>query len=385
MVTYYLPRQLENGRYSVLDTDGIDCIKKAKNDGLSIYLIRTAFENGSALRFKNDKWKQVDESFYFNHTQSKPVNETSTVTEEISETQDISNFIHNESWGMKPAELFIDKLKWKYIIRSVIRSQNVLITGPTGSGKTMLVNWVAKALDRPIHTFNLGSTQDPRSTLIGNTHFDPSKGTYFSQSTFVSAIQEPNSIILLDELSRANPEAFNILMSVLDPNQRYLRVDEQADTPTIKVHPTVTFIATANIGTEYSSTRVIDRALEDRFVTINMDYLDKESEFKLLKKLFPNLSEDNLEFVSNAVSLIREDVSKEEGTLDRNLSTRHSIEMASLLHDGFSVQEVLEIVVFPNYSNEGGLDSELTYVKQLLQSILGSTSANEPIPEVTPF
>lgn len=382
MCNFYLPTQKENGRYIVQDQNGDNVIKSAKDKGLNLYFIRTAVEQGKALKFENGEWSRVDSSFFFEHSQSQPTTSTSQVEEDPSETGDISDFIHNKSWSMKPSELFIDKVKWKYLVRSVIRSQNVLISGPTGSGKTVMVNWLAKALDRPISTFNLGATQDPRSTLIGNTHFDTSRGTYFSQSTFVKAIQEPNSIILLDELSRANPEAFNILMSVLDPNQRYLRIDEQSDTPIVKVHPTVTFIATANIGTEYSSTRVIDRALQDRFVSIKMDYLDEKSEFKLLSKLFPNLSTSNVTFVSKLVSLIREDVSKDEGMLERNLSTRHSIEMASLLHDGFSIEEVLDIVVFPNYSSEGGLESEITYVKQLLQSIVTDKSSDEPIPSV---
>jgi MoxR-like ATPase len=76
---------------------------------------------------------------------------------------------------------------------------------------------------------------------------------------------------LLDELSRAHPEAWNILMTVLDEGQRYLSLDEDVDSPTIMVASNVSFIATANIGTEYTSTRVLDRALMDRFEIIEVD------------------------------------------------------------------------------------------------------------------
>ncbi|NCX06127.1 MAG: hypothetical protein EBW68_10165, partial [Actinobacteria bacterium] len=98
----------------------------------------------------------------------------------------------------------------------------------------------------------------PRGTLIGNTHFSKDAGTYFNESAFVKAIQTPNTVILLDEVSRAHPEAWNILMTVLDPGQRYLRLDEAINSPTIKVHPTCAFIGTANIGSEYTSVRVSD-------------------------------------------------------------------------------------------------------------------------------
>ena len=110
-----------------------------------------------------------------------------------------------------------------------------MITGPAGCVRlSQLPPW---PMQWNVHssTFNLGATQDPRSTLIGNTHFNKDSGTYFANSTFINAIQTENAVILLDELSRAHPEAWNILMTILDEKQRYLRIDESPDTPVIKV------------------------------------------------------------------------------------------------------------------------------------------------------
>jgi nitric oxide reductase NorQ protein len=87
-------------------------------------------------------------------------------------------------------------------------------------------------------------------------------------------------------LSRAHPEAWNILMTVLDEGQRYLRLDEDINSPTIRVASGVSFIATANIGTEYTSTRVLDRALMDRFEIIEVDILSLSQEEDLLTKRF---------------------------------------------------------------------------------------------------
>ena len=139
----------------------------------------------------------------------------------------------------------------------------------------------------------MGSTQDPRATLIGNVHFEKSKGTYFSESLFVKAIQTPNAVILLDELSRAHPDAWNILMTVLDQGQRYLRLDEQDGQATINVAEGVTFVATANIGNEYTSTRVMDKALMDRFTIVEMDVLDTSQELELLQYMFPHVDVDH--------------------------------------------------------------------------------------------
>ena len=380
---YYKPYQTETGRYMLESPTG-ETYKRTGTDqpSPSPITLQKAVEGGMALEWKNNRWRRVEMEMFFTHTKSNPTNELRKPLEVSQETEEIKQFIHTESYGLKPKNLVLDELRWKYAVRSVIRSQNVLVCGPTGSGKTMMVKWLAESLSRPLHIFNLGSTQDPRATLIGNTHFDSKKGTFFSESPFIEAIQQPNSIILLDELSRANPEAFNILMSVLDPNQRYLRIDESVNSPIINVHPTVTFIGTANVGMEYTSTRVIDRALQDRFVTIQMDYLDQQGEVELLSNIFSEVQDTKIKTVAKLVNLVRQDVKSEEGQLERNLSTRHSIEMVSLINDGFTIEEVLEIVVYPNYSNEGGLESELTYVKQLLQSVMDE-SEGDPQPEVS--
>jgi hypothetical protein len=49
------------------------------------------------------------------------------------------------------------------------------------------------------------------------------------------------------------------------------------------------------------------------------------------------------------------------------VSTRASVEMAGLIYDGFDLFEAAEISIFPFFSNDGGVDSERTYVKQLVQ------------------
>jgi len=165
--------------------------------------------------------------------------------------ENVLNFIHSEAAGLKPKMLFMPELKWKYLIRNILRGKNIMMTGAAGCGKTMAAKAAASSIDG-YSTFiiNLGATQDPRTTLIGNTQYDTAKGTVFNQSPFVKAIQTPNTVVVLDEITRAHPEAWNILMTVLDPGQRYLRLDEAADAPTINVADGVSFIASANIGNE---------------------------------------------------------------------------------------------------------------------------------------
>lgn len=293
-----------------------------------------------------------------------------------SEHEVVKKFIH-DSAQLKPEQLIMSDLKWKYLVRSAMRGKNIMMTGPAGTGKTMAAKYLVTALNRPDFYFNLGATQDPRATLIGNTHYNKENGTYFSESLFVKAIQTENAVILLDELSRAHPEAWNILMTVLDLNQRYLRLDEKDGAPTVKVAPGVSFIATANIGNEYTSTRVMDRALQDRFITIEMDQLDEEMEYRLLVMKYPDVLSTDLTSLAAISSQTRKESKAANAKLSIGLSTRAAVEAASLLYDGFTLSEAAEVAIYPFFSEDGGVDSERTFVKQIVQKYCVSAEAKD--------
>jgi midasin (ATPase involved in ribosome maturation) len=333
--------------------------------------LSNAMKNGKYLYKENENssWVQVEN--------------TSSLPEEapVPEGNEVMAFLKT-CVEKRPSDLYMEDLTWKFICRNIYRGRNMLLTGPTGTGKSQTAIAAAKALGRELFYVNLGATQDPRGTLIGNTHFSKEVGTFFNESAFVQAIKTPNTVILLDEISRAHPEAWNILMTVLDPGQRYLRLDEAVGAPTVKVAEGVSFVATANLGAEYTAVRVMDRALMDRFTIAEIPYLTAGQETNLLGQIYPELLMKDALALAEIAEATRREIQSDMPQISTMISTRSVIEMAGLMVDGFSLGEVANVGIYPMYSNEGGLQSERTFVRQIVQKYIPDGTADQLVDDV---
>lgn len=346
--------------------------------------LKGAYESQSWIQKDdaNGRWYRVEPGVAT--TTNKKMKETKKETKQESTPavmDDVMAFL-TTCVDKRPSNLIVQDLTWKFICRSVMRGRNILLTGPTGCGKSQTAFAVAKSLDRPLFYMNLGATQDPRGALIGNTHFSKDSGTFFSESAFVKAIQTENTVVVLDEISRAHPEAWNILMTVLDPNQRYLRLDEAVGTPTIKVADGVSFVGTANIGSEYTATRVMDRALLDRFVIAEIPFLNAPEEKGLIHMSYPELNDQQISDLAEIASSTRQEIRSESAKISTPISTRSVMEMAGLMSDGFTLQECAEVAIYPLYSPDGGMQSERTFIKQLVQKFVPDGTADTLVDAV---
>jgi hypothetical protein len=67
----------------------------------------------------------------------------------------------------------------------------------------------------------------------------------------------------------------------------------------------------------------------------------------------------------------------ESGKLSNGVSTRTSVEMAGLMYDGFGIDEAAEVCVYPQFADDGGMDSERTFIKQLVQKYVSDGSSDD--------
>ena len=115
----------------------------------------------------------------------------------------------------------------------------------------------------------------------------------------------------------------------------------------------------------------------DRFITVEMDVLNDEEELGLLSYMFPHVESDLLKAVAEIAYATRTESKSETGKVSSGVSTRTSVEMAGLMYDGFGLDEAAEVCVYPQYSEDGGMESERTYIKQLVQKYVNDGSDGE--------
>ncbi len=91
-----------------------------------------------------------------------------------------------------------------------------LFSGPTGVGKTEVAKQLASIMGIPIQRFDMSEYMERHSVsrLIGAP---PGYVGYDQGGLLTDAVdQQPHSVLLLDEIEKAHPDLFNILLQVMD-------------------------------------------------------------------------------------------------------------------------------------------------------------------------
>ena len=93
--------------------------------------------------------------------------------------------------------------------------------------------------------------------------------------------------------------------------------------------------------------------------------------------MFPNVDSTIIGNVAKIATLTRTESSSDTARITSGISTRTTVELCGLLYDGFSLEEASEVTIYPQYDSTGGVDSERTFVKQIVQKFCDDGSSDE--------
>ena len=132
-----------------------------------------------------------------------------------------------------------------------------LFAGPTGVGKTELTQQLAKHLDIELLRYDMSEYMERHSVsrLIGA----PPGYVGFDQGGLLTEAvnKHPHSVVLLDEIEKAHPDVFNLLLQVMDNGTLTDNNGRKAD------FRNVILIMTSNVGAEAASRASIGFAVQD--------------------------------------------------------------------------------------------------------------------------
>lgn len=169
-------------------------------------------------------------------------------------------------------------------------NKNILLKGPTGSGKTKLAETLSEEVERPMHQVNCSVDLDTESLLGFKTIQTSEEGQQeivFIDGPVIKAMKQ-GQILYIDEINMAKPETLPILNGVLDYRRQ---ITNPYTGEVIKAAPGFNVIAAINEG--YVGTLPMNEALKNRFIVIEVDYIDGDI-LKTVIKEQSQLQDDNV-------------------------------------------------------------------------------------------
>ncbi|KAB2897340.1 MAG: ATP-dependent Clp protease ATP-binding subunit ClpA [Dokdonella sp.] len=134
---------------------------------------------------------------------------------------------------------------------------NFLLTGPTGVGKTEVTRQLAMQLGIELVRFDMSEYMEPHSVsrLIGA----PPGYVGFDQGGLLTEqiVKHPHCVLLLDEIEKAHPDVYNILLQIMD---RGALTDTNGREANFK---NVILVMTTNVGAQAAARRTIGFVEQD--------------------------------------------------------------------------------------------------------------------------
>jgi len=186
-----------------------------------------------------------------------------------------------------------------------------VFAGPTGVGKTELAKQLAKVMGVGFVRFDMSEYMEAHSVsrLIGA----PPGYVGFDQAGLLTeaVTKNPHAVLLLDEIEKAHPQVFNVLLQVMDHGTLTDNNGRKAD------FRHVVLIMTSNVGAEEMSRRRLGFSDEVRFG-------DSDAAYKrAFSPEFRNRLDAKIDFKALPIEIVESVVHKMVAELEKNLADKH--------------------------------------------------------------
>jgi len=180
-------------------------------------------------------------------------------------------------------DLFID------VITALSIGKNVLLKGPTGSGKTKLAETLSALFEQPMFSINCSVDLDAESLMGFKTlAYEGEKQIIkFIPGPVTNAMKE-GTFLYIDEINMAKPETLPLINGVLDYRRT---VTNPFTNEIITARQGFGVIAAINEG--YIGTVPLNEALKNRFIVIDVPYIEA-AQLKQVIRLNTNLTDETL-------------------------------------------------------------------------------------------
>jgi nitric oxide reductase NorQ protein len=224
----------------------------------------------------------------------------------------------------------------------------VMLTGPTGCGKTRLVEHMGHVLDRPVVTI---SCHDDLTSadLVGR--FTVTGGDVTWNDGPLTRAVKAGAICYMDEVVEARHDSLAVLHSLTD-HRRTLYLDRSGEV----VRAPQTFMLVCSYNPAYrSSLKDLKPSFRQRFVTLSMHYLPAEAEAALITRETGLYAAASLRLVRCATSIRTADASFHI----EPPSTRSLVAAAKLIASGASELQAAEVAILAPLSSDGAITDGL--------------------------
>ena len=186
-----------------------------------------------------------------------------------------------------------------------------LFTGPTGVGKTEVANALAKTLGMELIRFDMSEYME-KHTVSGLIGAPPGYVGFDQGGQLTDAVDKtPYAVVLLDEIEKAHPDVFNILLQVMD----YGRLTDQ-NGKQVNFRNAI-LIMTSNVGAADAARAAFGFTREDRTGE------DKEAANKMFTPEFRNRLDAIIGFNHLSREVVKSVVHKFIYRLESQLSERN--------------------------------------------------------------